>query len=197
MNKDENFTTFFICVILIVIIFIHFNNKFKDVEYNVSSIDGRKYLVQNHKDKQEAADLLATIRKNLILVVQELSKTNKNNEDIKRMVSNFNPDNITESDENSKYTSYSVNKGEKMVFCIRTRDENNKLESLNTMMFVALHELAHTMTKSIGHTEEFWNNFRIILRNARKLGLYKRVDYNKSPVSYCGTMITDDPENFS
>ena len=23
------------------------------------------------------------------------------------------------------------------------------------MMFVALHELAHTMTKSIGHTEEF------------------------------------------
>ena len=197
MNKDENFTTFFICVILIVIIFIHFNNKFKDVEYNVSSINGRKYLVQNHKDKQEAADLLATIRKNLILVVQELSKTNKNNEDIKRMVSNFNPDNITESDENSKYTSYSVNKGEKMVFCIRTRDENNKLESLNTMMFVALHELAHTMTKSIGHTEEFWNNFRIILRNARKLGLYKRVDYNKSPVSYCGTMITDDPENFS
>ena len=197
MNKDENFTTFFICVILIVIIFIHFNNKYKDVEFNVSSIDGRKYLVQNHKDKQKAADLLATIRKNLILVVQELSKTNKNNEDIKRMVRNFNPDNITESDENSKYTSYSVNKGEKMVFCIRTRDENNNLESLNTMMFVALHELAHTMTKSIGHTEEFWNNFRIILRNARKLGVYKRVDYNKTPVSYCGTMITDDPENFS
>ena len=46
-------------------------------------------------------------------------------------------------------------------------------------------------------SEEFWNNFRIILRNARKLGLYKRVDYNKTPVSYCGTMITDDPENFS
>ena len=46
MNKDENFTTFFICVILLVIIFIYFNNKFKDVEYNVSSIDGRKYLVQ-------------------------------------------------------------------------------------------------------------------------------------------------------
>ena len=197
MNRDENFTTFFISVILIVIIFIHFNNKYKDVEFNVSSIDGRKYLVQNHKDKQKAADLLATIRKNLILVVQELSKTNKNNEDIKRMVRNFNPDNITESDENSKYTSYSVNKGEKMVFCIRTRDENNNLESLNTMMFVALHELAHTMTKSIGHTQEFWNNFRIILRNARKLGIYKRVDYNKTPVSYCGTMITDDPENFS
>ena len=128
MNKDENFTIFFISVILLVILFIHFNNKYKDVEYNVSSIDGRKYLVQNHSDKQEAADLLATIRKNLILVVQELSKTNKDNVDIKRMVNNFNPDNITESDENSKYTSYSVNKGEKMVFCIRTRDENNKLE---------------------------------------------------------------------
>ena len=27
-----------------------------------------------------------------------------------------------------------------------------------------LHELAHIMTKSVGHTEEFWNNFRYLLK---------------------------------
>lgn len=182
---------------LVSIIYIKLETKFTEVNYMVSKIDGRKYLVRNLPDKQEAADLLATIRKNLVRLSQELKKKNKTNIDIDRMINNFNPNNITESNENNKYTSYSVNKGEKMVFCIRSRDSKNKLVDLNTMMFVALHELAHTMTKSIGHTQEFWDNFRIILRNARKLGIYKRVNYNETPVSYCGTKITDDPENFS
>jgi len=193
----KDFTSFFICVILIVIIYIHFENKVKEVMYTKSSVDNREYLVQNNKDKKEAADLLATIRKNLITLSNELKKTNENQKDVQRMIDNFNPDNITETDKDSKYTSYSVNKGEKMVFCLRSRDEKNNLEDINTMMFVAIHELAHTMTKSIGHTEEFWDNFRTLLKNARKLGIYERVNYNESPKSYCGIKITDDPENYS
>ncbi len=192
----KDFVSFFICILLITIIYIHFENKVKDVEYVKSNIDNKEYLVQNNKDKQEAADLLANIRKNLVLITEELKKTNKNQVDVDRMINNFNPDNITESDKTSKYTSYSINKGEKMVFCLRSRDEKNDLIDLNTIMFVAIHELAHTMTKSIGHTEEFWDNFRILLRNARKLGVYKRVNYNENPKAYCGIKITDDPENF-
>lgn len=193
----KDFTSFFICIILITIIYIHLENKFSDVEYIKSNVDGKKYLVRNLKDKQEAADLLAKIRDNLVKVSQELKKKNQDNIDIDRMINNFNPDNLSESTHENKYTSYSVNKGEKIVFCLRSKDEKQKLVDLNIMMFVALHELAHTMTKSVGHTPEFWNNFRILLRNARKLGIYKRVNYNEKPVEYCGTKITDDPENFS
>ena len=193
----DDFISFFICIILITILYIHFENRNSDVIYIKSKVDNRKYLVRNLDDKQEASDLLATIRKNLVKLSQELKKKNGENVDIDRMINNFNPNNITESDKNNKYTSYSVNKGEKMVFCIRSRDDRNKLIKLNTMMFVALHELAHTMTESIGHTQEFWDNFRILLKNARRLGLYKRVNYNETPVEYCGTKITDDPENFS
>lgn len=193
----KDFTSFFICIILITIIYIHLENKFSDVEYIKSNVDGKKYLVRNLKDKQEAADLLAKIRENLVKVSQELKKKNQDNVDIDRMINNFNPDNLSESTHENKYTSYSVNKGEKIVFCLRSKDEKQKLVDLNIMMFVALHELAHTMTKSVGHTPEFWNNFRILLRNARKLGIYKRVNYNEKPVEYCGTKITDDPENFS
>lgn len=192
----QNFTSIFISITLISILFIHFENKRSDVNYVTSKVDNRKYLVQNHYDKQQAADNLAMIRKNLIKLVQELKKKNKGNVDIERMVNNFNPDNISESTKDNKYTSYSVNKGEKIVFCLRSRDEKNNLVKLNIMMFVALHELAHTMTKSIGHTPEFWNNFRVLLRNARKLGIYERVDYDKKPVDYCGTKITNDPENY-
>ena len=193
----KDFTSFFICIILITILYIHLENKFTDVEYVKSKVDGNKYLVRNLKDKQEAADLLAQIRANLVKVSQELKKTNQDNVDVNRMINNFNPDNLSESTHENKYTSYSVNKGEKIVFCMRSRDDKKKLVDLNIMMFVALHELAHTMTKSVGHTQEFWNNFRILLRNARKLGVYKRVNYNDKPVEYCGTKITDDPENFS
>lgn len=192
-----DFTSFFISSILLATLYIHMENKFKDVEYVVSKVDNRKYLVQNLQDKQDAADLIANVRKNLLALMQELKNKNQNNIDINRMIDNFNPDNIMESTKDNKYTSYSVNKGEKTVYCVRSRDEENKLVQLNTIMFVALHELAHTMTKSVGHTKEFWDNFRILLRNAIKLGIYKRVNYNETPVEYCGTKITDDPMNFS
>ena len=62
-------------------------------------------------------------------------------------------------------------------------------------MFVALHELGHLMTKSIGHTEEFWKNFKFLLQEAIKIGIYTKDDFNKNPVEYCGTNITDTPLN--
>ena len=154
------------------------------------------YLVQNQHDKQQANWEFLSWYEKFNKTSPRIKEKNKGNVDIERMVNNFNPDNISESTKDNKYTSYSVNKGEKIVFCLRSRDEKNNLVKLNIMMFVALHELAHTMTKSIGHTPEFWNNFRVLLRNARKLGIYERVDYDKKPVDYCGTKITNDPENY-
>lgn len=191
-----DFTSFFITSILLTTLFIHMENKNKDLTYVVSKVDNRKYLVRNLPDKQEAADMIATVRGNLVKLAQELKKKNEGNIDIERMINNFNPNNIVESEKSSKYTSYSINKGEKTVYCLRSRDDKNELVKLNTIMFVALHELAHTMSKSIGHTKEFWDNFRILLRNAIKLGIYKRVNYNEKPVKYCGVEITDDPMNF-
>ena len=191
-----DFTSFFITSILLTTLYMHLENRNKELIYVKSTLDGRKYLVRNLPDKQGAADMIATVRGNLVKLAQELKKKNEGNIDIERMINNFNPNNIVESEKNNKYTSYSINKGEKTVYCMRSRDEKNELVQINTMMFVALHELAHTMSKSIGHTKEFWDNFRILLRNAIKLKIYKRVNYNEKPVKYCGVEITDDPMNF-
>ena len=60
-------------------------------------------------------------------------------------------------------------------------------------MFVAIHELAHVITKSVGHTSEFWNNMKFILKKAIKLKVYKQHDYRNNPISYCGVEITDSP----
>ena len=63
----------------------------------------------------------------------------------------------------------------------------------NTLTFVALHELAHIMTVSIGHTDEFWDNFKYLLEYAIKIKVYQRQNFRQHPVKYCGTKITDSP----
>jgi hypothetical protein len=119
--------------------------------------------------------------------------TEKLGRDIARLKGNFNPETFNETTPDSAHTSYSVNKGEKIFFCLRDKGEQEKLVKENTMMFVSLHELAHLMTESIGHEPEFWDNFKIILRVAIANGLYKHIDFNSSPQEYCGTTITDTP----
>jgi leucyl aminopeptidase (aminopeptidase T) len=164
-----------------------------DLTYVTSPIDGRSYLVRNRKDKLSAANLLAEIRQRLIRLTDYLKTNYISDEKVSRLVSKFDPDAVSESIPNTSYTSYSVNKGEKIVFCLRAKDETAKLVDINTMMFVAIHELAHIMTTSVGHTEEFWSNMRYLLKKAIKVGVYEVHDYKNNPVKYCGIQITQSP----
>ena len=70
---------------------------------------------------------------------------------------------------------------------------SNKLIDINTLTFVALHELSHIMTSSIGHKQEFWSNFKFLLENAKEANIYQPIDYKKNPTNYCGMKITDNP----
>ena len=167
------------------------------VEYVTSTVDGREYLVQNLPDKQKAADLLANIRKNIELLVLHLEKIAPDDERTLQIKKKLDPDNISEGTDNAKYTSYSINKGEKIVFCLRSRNEDKTLVDLNTMMFVALHEIAHVGTKSLGHTDEFWDNFRWLLEESIQIGIYREQDFKTKPKEYCGITITDSPLNHS
>jgi len=61
------------------------------------------------------------------------------------------------------------------------------------MMFVVLHEMAHVCSISIGHTEEFWSNFKWILEESINIGIYKKQNFKLQNVEYCGMTITDSP----
>ena len=80
-----------------------------------------------------------------------------------------------------------------MAFCLNTEKDNNKLIDINTLMFVALHELSHIATKSIGHTDEFWKNFKFLIEEAESINIYKPVNYKETPTKYCSMEITDNP----
>jgi len=126
-------------------------------------------------------------------LVEHVKEKYPDRENVKRLVKGYNPKKISETLPTSEYTAYSENKGEKIAFCLNTEKKNGKLIDENTLMFVATHELSHVATKSIGHTEEFWNNFKFLLKEADEIGVYKPEDYKKNSRRYCGTDIVDNP----
>jgi hypothetical protein len=160
-----------------------------------STIDGRSYRVQDLPDKQDAANRLSQVRIGLDKILHEYRQPEYfHDEPTQLLVQRLKIDHLMENDIASQYTSYSENKGERIVLCLRDKTaEPYPLIDINTIMFVTLHEMAHLMTVSSGHTQEFWTNFRRLLQDAMKAGVYTQVNYSRTPVEYCGMMITDSP----
>ena len=78
--------------------------------------------------------------------------------------------------------AYTDNKSE-ITLCLS--DPNTKQEyDSNTIMYVALHELAHVVSKGIGHGEEFRQNFSKLLLEGEKLGFYDST--KPMTTTYCG-----------
>ena len=159
----------------------------------ISDVDGNKYCVRETAKIQETADLLARVTNKLKTLVDVAHKEYPKRENIQRLYKKFNPKKINEILPTSKYTAYSENKGEKLAFCTTTTKGGSTLIDENTLTFVALHEISHIATKSVGHTSEFWNNFKFILKEASSIGIYKPVNYKKKPTKYCSMKITDNP----
>ena len=115
-----------------------------------SKIDNNEYIVQIKDDSLEAANLIAKIREKLIVLMEHLEKSfGMNDNRVKLLKKNFRPDRLKEGVDSPGYTSYSINKGEQIILCLRN---NDKLVDINTMVFVVLHEFAHLSTETIGHT---------------------------------------------
>lgn len=159
----------------------------------VSDVDGNKYCVRETAKLELVADLLAKTTGKLLKVVDHLKEKYPERENVARLVKGFNPKKIVEILPTSKYTAYSENKGEKLAFCTTKEKGGDHLIDENTLTFVALHEISHIATKSVGHNSEFWNNFKFILKEAASIGVYKPVNYKKKPTRYCSMKITDNP----
>jgi|UniRef100_A0A6C0IK14 hypothetical protein len=186
-------------IMIILVLFISYyvysdNIESFQLKCIVSGVDGNKYCVRDRNDINQAADLLAEVTVNCKKLVEYVGKKYADRENVKRLVENFNPKKITETLPTSTYTAYSENKGEKVAFCLNQKKENNnRLIDKHTLTFVAIHELSHVMTKSIGHKSEFWENFKFLLECAKEAGIHDPADYKKEPQQYCGMKIQDSP----
>jgi len=191
LGKRDNRVGFMdvtVIAIMAALVYLYVRNHYVEVKLVRSKVDDRTYLVRNLPGDQAAADLLATLSHELCRVIRHAKAKYPKKKSIQRLYENFDPENVSEGGTESGYTSYSVNKGEKLVMCIRQKDDS--FVDTNVLLYVAIHELAHLMTKGMGHTDTFWDNFKFLLREAMDIGVYKKVDYARHPQKYCGITIS-------
>lgn len=187
-------TALYFTIFLLIICFYMKSEEYFNGLIKVT-INGNTYKVREDK-KLESAKKLDKLHQKITILIKHLNKVDPEYYGVKRLKNRYKQSILSELHKGSSNTSYSVNKGEKLVVCMRSKDDNTFHED-NTIFFVVLHELAHIMTKSIGHNEEFWNNFRYLLKHCIEIKLYNYQDFNNKPEDYCGIQITDTPYKMS
>lgn len=192
--------TILISIIIIFIYIYFFLNKKNFV--SIESYTGTKYMVYNDNLNKDKSNLLASIVKNMCSLKNHLVK-NIDSDDlkeyssyIKQLDKNFNENrtSIYETDPNSDLTSYSVNKGEELSICLKSKT-SNKLHDINLLMYVIIHEMAHFACPEIGHGELFQKIFKKFLEVAVELKIYHYEDYSTKPVEYCGMILSSNVIN--
>lgn len=180
----------------------------RDMVYIKSDIDDQSYMVRNEKDKKKAANFLAKLKANIYAITEYMNAKLEDTKTVnlsrykifkpyilqlKKKIKNVV---IKESAGNSLYTSYTVNKGEQIVFCIRSKTissflKSNNIHDFNLVMYVMLHEISHVACPEYDHTDLFKQIFRFICEEAIEMGIYNKIDFAAEPREYCGMGIND------
>lgn len=79
-----------------------------------------------------------------------------------------------------KAIGYNANKGAEIGLCIDG--------TVNDILHVLLHELAHCTVDEYSHSKHFWHNFDKLKGEAISLGIYENISTRKP---FCGKHITD------
>ena len=166
-----------------------------DISNFTSLQDGKVYGIRDIADlenKKKAVNQLSSISKKIDYLTEYMYKNGlPNQQTATRLLNRWVSCKLRETSSNDSSVAFTVNKGTEMRLCIRKND--NQFEDENTSMFVVLHELAHIMSISYGHNQEFRDNFKYLVNLASSLNLYKPQDFSRDPQSYCNTVINTTP----
>ncbi len=143
------------------------------------------YLLNEYK--------LFSLKKKIYSFVDSLQKDSVNHEyskyinvlhqKIKKTVIGLN--NGYRDEKGELFTSYTINKGEKMFVCMRNQNKND-------VFYVILHELAHIACPEEEHTKLFNDIYKYLVTYSIKNNFYDFRDYKKNPVDHCGYIINEN-----
>ena len=194
MNEISKVIVFIVLIIfftLVVLIILERNEFF--LEYRNSKLNNKKYGVQEVFNKSdEAVELLAKLHNQMSDLVSDLEKHYPSDERVKRLVKGFRRAEIEEAP-NDEGSSYTINKGDLVALCLRHKKDGHPFHDYNTLLFVIIHEMSHIASISEGHNSEFITNFKWLLKEAKTFGYYEPVNYQNSPITYCGVKVTNNP----
>lgn len=172
----------------------------------LSAVDGRAYRVQpGHGDAQAAADAVAAINGRLTAVLRALRAKYRGAGGARgaataRLLARYDPDALAENSPRDPTgdTSYTLDKGALIALCLRQRGAGGgALHDLDTLTFVAVHEMAHVATVTPpgvdSHAPVFWSTFRFLLEEAAAAKVFAPPDFALRPVAYCGLRVDYNP----
>lgn len=181
--------TILVITVLLVLYYLHFGAK--SLIFTKAS-DENFHLVRDMPDKEEAAEMMAELKRRLQLLINYCVTNFPSNSDVQLMKKRFKTQNIQEVDLSDSATSYTIDKGKELHLCIRDK-KTARIHQINLLMFVSIHELAHIMSSSYGHNGEFGDKFKFLLEQAVKIGIYSPIDYSKKNVNFCGIDVSSSP----
>lgn len=174
-----------IAVLLLIVYFYVKNETYCDREGSCFVVN---YFEKN-KFNLVKSKLLQFYNKLLVFLPSDDPRT-------ERLKARFNINRIYEVYPNNiQYdTSFTINKGEEMGVCVRSGEDFYKIEKLEVILFVFIHELAHIMSITEQHTNEFWTNFKYLLKVSYDNNLLPGpIDYSENPEAYCSLVVDYNP----
>jgi predicted metal-dependent hydrolase len=183
-----------IIIIFIYILYIIKKNRLTLVKAN----NNINFMVYNDENKIESANLLGTLvdrmyklRNNLINNKNKNEEYEEYEEYINLLEKNLNTERtfIYENIPDSNLTSFTINKGEELGFCLKSK-VTSKFHDINLLMYVAIHEMAHVACPEVGHNNLFKKIFMFFTIEAINMGLYKKIDYESNNIEYCGMILS-------
>ena len=190
-------------ILIIVILGVFYWYNYGKMTFIKSPIDNNFYMVRDLPDKFVAVNLLAQLKMNIVNLLEHLNKYKETTykeykEYINQLSERINDVTISETkgteqqgDNQESVTSYSVNKGEELVLCLRSKKDWNKFHKINILMYVMLHEISHIACPEYGHGNLFKKIFAFFTNVSIKLNIYQKIDYSTYPEEYCGILLTD------
>jgi hypothetical protein len=163
--------------------------------YNINivqleTLDGTKFIIYNN-NTDEKKKIFSKVIENMFKLKNYLLENINNFPEYKSYIiqldQNFNNNRtkIYETNPLSNFTSYSVNQGEELSICLKSK-ETGLFHDINLLMYVSIHEMAHFACPEIGHGDLFKKIFKKFLEEAVNIGIYNKVDYSEHPIEYCG-----------
>jgi len=136
-------------------------NKYALLAISIGLAIGIAYLIiHKQHDDTNSNDILKRVRKNFTLI-------NPKYADIPLLVGD---------------SAYTENKSV-ITLCLQD-PKTHEFYDMNTLMYVALHELAHVINPKQGHGSEFRKKFQKLLNKGQQLGFYDPTI--PMPRKYCG-----------
>ena len=195
------------CLLFIVCLLLLYIISTKIIDTNVwykSSLNGKMYKVMNDGKEAVTANKLALVEYKLNHLCKIVCGPQGGSPHFMdgargKLQSRWPKIKIREVSPGEPEAAYVLNKGPDMRFCVQNK-ETEIGEKDNLMMFVAIHEMAHIMSDSFGHGQEFLNNFKGLLDiatknqivnplNGKRELIYTPKDFLSQPTQYCGTKI--------